>query len=238
MNRFTKMAGATLVGASLVALTGCQHSDDDADHDHDMDDMVSYEVKVINLTSNQPMTPVAIVAHENGYHMWQLGSAANGHFEYLAEGGDTSHVIGVADSDAMVVETAVAGTAPFTPGASVMADITLHAHSGIQVTVASMLANTNDGFAGATVDISGLAMGESVSMMMPVYDAGTEANTETAATLPGMSGEGYNAARDDLHDVVTVHAGVVSSDDGLSTSALNESHRWNGPAAKLVVTRK
>jgi hypothetical protein len=102
-----------------------------------------------------------------------------------------------------------------------------------------MLANTNDAFTGIrNWNIGGLAVGDSNSIMARVYDAGTEANSETVDSMPGPAamGEGFNVVRDDL-DRLTVHSGVVTADDGLLTSALNESHRWLGQAAKVMVTR-
>jgi len=70
------------------------------------------------------------------------------------------------------------------------------------------------------------------------YDAGTEANSETAATIPGPAagGEGYNSTRDD-RDTVGGHPGVISADDGLTGSALDASHRFDNPVARITITR-
>jgi len=109
----------------------------------------------------------------------------------------------------------------------------------LHVSVASMLVNTNDAFTGiGAYDLSGLEAGDSVMMSLPVYDAGTEANSETAASIPGPAagGEGYNEERE-ARNTVAKHAGVVSAADGLSTSALNESHRFALTVAKVMVTR-
>lgn len=86
--------------------------------------------------------------------------------------------------------------------------------------------------------IGDLAVGESKTIYAHPYDAGTEENTETASTIPGPAGggEGFNAQRLD-RDFVSAHSGVVTSDDGLATSALDESHRFLAPVAKIVVTR-
>jgi hypothetical protein len=102
-----------------------------------------------------------------------------------------------------------------------------------------MLVNTNDGFVGETqLDIGSLAIGESLNMNMAVWDAGTEANDESAATIPGPAagGEGYNSVRDD-NDRVSFHAGVISQDDGLASSVLNATHRFLNPGARLTITR-
>ena len=114
---------------------------------------------------------------------------------------------------------------------------------GLRVTVLTMLVNTNDAIAAVNGgDISGMAVGESRTWMANTYDTGTEANTETAATIPGPAStvqnkEGFNAARDDIRDEVHLHAGVVTSDDGLSTSALKYLHRWDNPAMQVIVKR-
>lgn len=69
-------------------------------------------------------------------------------------------------------------------------------------------------------------------------EGGTEANSETAVSIhgPAGGGEGFNAARDDS-DVIVVHPGVITSSDGLTTSALDESHGWRNPVALIEVTR-
>lgn len=220
----------------LLGLGGCFHDSDD--DDMMMDETPSYQVKLINLTNGQPMTPVAVIAHKAGYHAWHLGAAASTGLEKLAEGGDTSDFLDAAMMNDMVITTATAGSGPFLPGSSEMTTIKTSMNSDLHITVASMLANTNDAFTGAlSVDVSDLAKGESKAMLTHVYDAGTEANTETAGTLPASGGQGFNSTRDDSINKVLVHAGVVTEDDGLTSSDLGEEHRWNGPAAKLVISR-
>ena len=102
-----------------------------------------------------------------------------------------------------------------------------------------MLVNTNDAFTGVNAGpIGDLEVGESKTFLSQPWDAGTEGNIETAATIPGPAGggEGYNMARDD-QDFIAVHLWVVTEDDGLVTSVLDESHRFLGPVARFVLTR-
>ena len=226
-----------LLAVMLVTmLAACNHDDDD---DDDMQSMTSYEITVVNASNGQPLTPVAVVAHTSGYQAFMLGSSASVGLEMLAEGGDVSQFITDADADANVVTTASSVNGPFGPGATEMVTVDVTPNSNLQISVVAMLANTNDAFTGlANVSVGNLMMGESISKMAHVFDAGTEGNSETAATMPGPAagGEGFNAMRDDT-DFVSIHAGVVTSDDGLTTSALNESHRWLGAAAKITITR-
>lgn len=233
--RLPSYLAVACISAGLLTLSGCQHDDDD-------DDMVvqaTYEITVHNLTNGQPFTPLGVVVHESGYMAWQLGETVSTGLETLAESGDPSGFLAEADADAAVAMSASSSNGPFGPGSSETVSITVDHSASLQLTVASMLANTNDAFTGVrNWDIGGLAIGDSASTMTRVFDAGTEANSETMGSMPGPAagGEGFNAARDDLN-LLTIHGGVVTADDGLMTSALDESHRWLGQAAKVVVKR-
>lgn len=232
-----KLLGLPVLMLSLsLMLSACSDDDDD---DEPMPVSVSYQVEVYNISNNQPLTPLAVVLHGADYSPWSLASAASAGLEQLAEGGDPSAFIAEADAAADVYATAT-GEGVFTPGASSQVMISAQQHSDMRLSLATMLANTNDAFTGvAKLDIRDLAMGESKSMMLKVMDAGTEDNSEATGTIPGPAdmGTGYESARDDMLDKVRIHAGVLSVDEGLSSSVLNESHRWNGPVAKVVVTR-
>ena len=108
------------------------------------------------------------------------------------------------------------------------------------VSLVTMLVNTNDAITAArNVDISSLQVGDSMRFTTLSYDPGTEANSEAAGSMPGPAdgGEGFNAARDDIADQVTLHGGVVTSDDGLTTSVLNQSHRWDNPVLRVTISR-
>lgn len=231
MNQGKKLPLLLLASLGLV-LGACSDDDDDKPPQ-----TASFEVTVYNLSANQPLTPPAVLLHQQSYSPWMLGSAASDGLEMLAEGGDTTQLVSDANMDSMVYSSAT-GDAVFTPGNSTTISISATASSDMRLSIASMLAFTNDAFAGASsVDVSGLASGQSKTMMLKVMDAGTEANTEASGTMPGPGGTGFEMARDDLFDAVHIHPGVVSMDDGLGTSVLNETHRWNGPVAKLTITR-
>lgn len=219
---------AIALGSALL-LQGCNDNDNNAASDR------SFNVEVTNLSNHQPFAPVAAILHKSAYDGFSLGAMASNGLELLAEAGDPNGFITEANSDNNVLNGA-SGTAAIAPGDSETIKV-----QGIspqpRLSLAGMLVNTNDGFIGLDgVDISGLAIGESLVLHARVYDAGTEANTETTATVPGLGGEGMNAARDD-RDFIAVHPGVVSMDDGLTTSALDASFRFDNPAARIVITR-
>lgn len=103
-----------------------------------------------------------------------------------------------------------------------------------------MLVNTNDAFAGLrSIDVSGLAIGDAITLNAKAYDAGTELDSESAGTMPGPAdgGEGFNANRSDVNNFVRGHGGVVTADDGLSSSVLNQSHRFDNPGMIVTIKR-
>lgn len=71
------------------------------------------------------------------------------------------------------------------------------------------------------------------------YDAGTEANSESTETVPGPAagGEAYNPDRDDRNNFVAMHAGIISGDDGLSTSVLTYQQKFDNPVMSVTITR-
>lgn len=195
----------------------------------------TFEVRLTNLTTNQALAPMALILHKTGYHAYVLGQPASEGLEFLAEAGPPTQLLAEAEADARVVD-AVAGGGIIGPGASGTATVSTD-KTGLLISLASMLINTNDGFVGldATL-VDGFKVGESLTLYIRAYDAGTEANSETAATVAGQGGELFNAARDDVN-YVSVHPGVVSMDDGLATSALDQSYRFDNPAAMVQITR-
>lgn len=223
-------SSASLLGIlSLSALLGA------CSDDNDPAPMLSYEVTVQNLSENQPLSPVAAQLHTENYRGWNLGSPASDGLELLAEGGDNSTFLATQTH----VVSSQSGTGIIVPGGSESLTLVSMGSAGLQLTVATMLVNSNDAFAGTTgTDISSLATGESLSLNLPLYDAGTEMNDELAAHIPGPAGngEGFAAARNDV-DYVAMHPGFVSADDGYAESALNASHKVDAPVARLTITR-
>lgn len=192
-----------------------------------------YSITLTNLTYAQPLSPVAVALHGDT-KMWQVGQAASIALEKLAEGGDNADFIALTSN---MATTTSEGVVP--PGASVTLDISTTEPMTTYLTVATMLVNTNDAFSGLTgVDISTLTLNQEKSWRLNVYDAGTELNNEAVGTIPGPAdgGVGFDAMRNDI-DVISYHPGVVSKDDGLSSSVLTQAHRFDNPAVKLTITR-
>ena len=194
---------------------------------------VEYQVTVSNLTNAQPLSPVTVVLHQQG-NLWQIGQPASAMLEALAESGDNSALL---SSQMVLAGAAHDGILP--PGEQVQVSVTTTDENAVMLSLATMLVNTNDGFSGLNaVMVHGLAVGDSLSFNAPVYDAGTEGNSEMPGTIPGPAdgGEAFNAARDDV-DYVALHPGVVGSDDGLTDSVLTSMHKFDNPAVKVTISR-
>jgi len=235
---------ALVASALTLALSAC--SDDDNTQAIEPPPVVvtppptpveySYTVTVTNLTNAQPLSPIAVLLHGNTGEnaMWKTGARASVPLEKLAEGGD--------NADFLADESAIANQASddvVLPGMSTSVIITSTDLIANYFTVATMLVNTNDAFSGLTgIDISSLAIDENKSWNINAYDSGTELNNEAAGTMPGPAdgGIGYDSTRDDV-DFVGYHSGVVSQDDGLSSSVLTQAHRFDNPVIKVTIIR-
>jgi len=199
----------------------------------------TFRISVTNLTANQPLSPLAVIAHKDTYHAFMDGQPASSGLEILAEGGDNSTLLAAAEADSAHLDSN-SGSGAIGPGATSSVEVSVTEGSMAHLSLVSMLVNTNDGFTALNAyDVSGLTLNQSQSMMLPAWDAGTEANSEASGTIPGPAdgGEGYNAARDDLVNFVAIHRGVISADDGLNSSILDESHRFDNPVARVMIER-
>lgn len=231
--RFSKSLIILALSASLAA---CGDSDNNEVEVTDpVMPVMSYEftVQVTNLTNAQPLSPIAAIAHSEGM-LWQIGEPASAALELMAEGGDNSELL--ATDFAMASSSA---ESPLPPGEQVTLMLSTEQLNSLKISLATMLVNTNDAFTGLNaIDVSSLAVNESLSRTSFAYDAGTEANSEAQGTIPGSadSGEGYNERRDDINRVA-MHPGVVSQDDGLTNSVLTSQHKFDNPVARITITR-
>ena len=232
---------SSLALSSSILLTACGGSDNDNDAPAETESPTTeinaiYEVTVTNATNAQPLSPPAFIIHNDGYPAWETGVAASPGLEILAESGSPEDFISEKQDYAL---TDTAGDNAIIPGANASVSLETEWNEGLQITVATMLVNTNDAFTGTTgFAIGQLAVGESISQLTRIYDAGTEENSETSESIPGpaANGEGYNSERE-TSDFVAIHSGVVTQDDGLSTSVLTEAHRFDNGAMVVRIER-
>ncbi|MBT1444026.1 spondin domain-containing protein [Shewanella sp. JM162201] len=227
----------SLLALALLGLGACSDSDNMAPIEPPPPPQVamqSFEVTVTNLTANQPMSPLALISHDDNVKLWQIGESASVALEQVAEAGNSSGFDSLSGVNAVV-----RGAGMLPPGMSETLMLTLEEDKVDALSLLTMLVNTNDGFSGINaMDIDSMEKGSAKTLTLMAYDAGTEANSEAKGSIPGPAdgGEGFNAARDDVNRV-HVHPGVISQDDGLTGSVLNASHRFDNPVLKVTVRR-
>ena len=244
-----KINRLTLFTLGLVLLSGC--------HDEDPSSVVTppivtppdvpavgapamdpsgriYTTRIENNTAGQPFSTPLVLEHNEDYSLFQFGMQASVPLEHLTEGGDNQPLMDTV-SDENDLFNAVEGSGVVAPGS--YQNVMLMPGS-THITVAGMLVNTNDAFFAQKIDLSSLAVGESIHFEAPILDSGTEDNTETALTIPGPAGNGVGFApqRNDVNRI-TVHRGVISQQDGLVGSVLNATERFLNSPAKISITR-
>ena len=231
MRKLSKSLTALALGTAVL-FTGCDDTMDSENPGNGTPDVNTtklFEVSVVNLTAGQPFSPVTVLAHDSAYKMFAMGAPASSALETMAEGGDNSALLGT-------VMHSTAGEGVLTPGSTEKLSIALD--DAKQLTITGMLVQTNDTFlAYQGIDISNLKLNGVWKSEVRAYDAGTEKNTESASTVPAQGGEGYNVARDDAANFVSISSGVVTQADGLSTSALSELQRFDNGVAFVKITR-
>jgi len=242
------LSTAVLAGSLLVTACGGSSSSNNGSANNNptgnSDQDYVFTIEVTNLTYAQPLSPPAIVLHDSSYQLFSEGLEASIGLEELAESGSNASLIEEAQSYDSVIRT-IAGGSIILPGSSEEFTLRLDADldavlAESEISLVTMLVNTNDAFTGEkNIDISAFEINQSKSYNGPVWDSGTEENSETAASIPGpaANGEGFNSSRENDVNKVIFHAGVVSMDDGLASSALTQAHRFDQPASRIRVTR-
>jgi len=192
-----------------------------------------FDVTITNITKAQTITPILVFSHRAGVKLFSLGQSASVEMEELAESGYLVDLMALLEANPDVGEVAAAPSS-LKSGESV----TLTVASGDlynQVSMAAMLIPTNDGFFSVVGATS--SMGKPITIYAPAYDAGTEANDELCAHIPGPPevcgfGEGYNPSRDGAEGFIHVHEAIHGVGD-LAAS----TYDWRNPVAQVEIVR-
>ena len=190
-------------------------------------EMATYRITVTNGTLHQVITPPLIVTHKASFQLFQIGQPASEALATLAETGNNQPLLGEVESTHGIYDV-VAGSSVIPPGQSASFDI--RAPRSAHISLAGMLASTNDGF----VALNNMAMPrKQASYAAYVYDAGSETNNESCAYVPGppCTADSGNAS-DDGEGYVSFHNGIHGGGD------LNPKHLdWRGPVAAVSIQR-
>ena len=182
-----------------------------------------YQVKIENLTANQILSPPVFISHDASYKLFGLHKFAGTEVRLIAEMGDTGPAVMRATYSRRAFDVQTAGA--ILPGESVT--VTVRSPRWARLSLATMLVQTNDGFVGVNgLRLRGL---DTRSFELRALDAGTEANNEMAAYVPGPPFGG--TMRDPTHQRIQYHAGIQGGAD-LDPA----TYGWTGPVARVTVT--
>ncbi len=188
-----------------------------------------YEVTITNVTRGQIFSPALVVSHTMNTSLFELGQRANSALALRAEEGDNSMLLQSLGQNPDVLDSR-SDTGPLMPGASTTVTVASEPGLGL-ISVAGMLVSTNDAF--YSVRAIPLPQSVPITVFARAYDAGTEANSEDCAFIPGPPCG--NAVHDPspAEGYVFVHAGV----HGLAS--LDAAERdWRDVVAQITIERK
>jgi len=141
-----------------------------------------FEVTITNLTATQILSAPIVTSHSDATRMFVPGMPASMELQALAEDGDNSGLAMSMGADLEVLDV-VTYPGNILPGTSMTMNVTLDAFHR-HLSMASMLVTTNDAFFG----VDSITMDNSVDSAVffaPVFDAGSEANSEDGMYIPG-----------------------------------------------------
>ncbi len=189
----------------------------------------TYRVTIENLTppGSQPLSPAGVVVHGPHADVWSVGQPATAAVAAIAEDAGVPIFVDTYAQTPGVSHAAVGGGGAIPPGAS--DSFEFEARPGQRLSLVSMLVNTNDAFTGLDAIVLGRP---SQQFEVGAYDAGTEANNEDPAFIPGPVG-GNPGVRDPEGDVIRPHGGIVGLPGGIDPAI----YGWDDPVARITVER-
>lgn len=229
MYKPTRVIQTLMMTAALLTTAALADDDDDSDDRRKL----AYEVTITNVTKGQVFSPPVLVTHRSSIALFKVGEPALDELATVAEDGAGAPLAALLRGLPQVDE-AQANSAPILPGASAIFEIEAGRRIDVLSTV-GMLVNTNDAF--FAVDSAALPRwrGGSRTVYALAFDAGSEANNEDCAFVPGPAcpaGSGNARATDGAEGFVHVHNGV----HGIADLAA-DAYDWRNPVAKVTIRR-
>lgn len=224
-----------LIGASAIVAIGGGTGVALASHGHGGGER-TYSVTVTNATLGQPFSPPFLAVHGRHADLWSVGDVANHAVAAIAEDANNDPAIMLAGKIRGVkhaftgIDRGASAPAPIGPGGTQTYTVTTKGRYD-RLSLLTMLVNTNDGLTGLDSVRLPDGMGTSMRYDKMAYDAGSEANNEKAAFIPGPVG-GNRFVRDPEGDVIRMHPGVTGGNDLDPVT-----HRVSGTVATITITR-
>ncbi|MCY4578241.1 MAG: spondin domain-containing protein [Chloroflexi bacterium] len=194
---------------------------------------IDYEVSVTNLMPGQILSPIVVATHtKDNAPLFSLGQPSSAELAAMAEDADTSGLMALwSDNDEVNdLQVLTLDDGPIPPGQTAMGVVNVDGEA-TRLSLASMLVSTNDGF----ISLNGMSLVGVVdrSVRVPVYDSGSEANSENCDFIPGPPCGNHLHDDSGAEGFVHIHSGVHGG-GGLTPSL----HDWHNPAALITIKRK
>lgn len=205
-----------------------------------------YRVTVRDATLGQPLSPPVIATHTAAFQLFELGpvpmmgDAGYDLYFGLAAVAETGYPFHLRDAVAAAdgVWEAVALPPVLHPGESNSTTISASGNAKY-LSIASMLGRTNDGFWALRGVALPRGVGDTVRYFADGYDAGSEANAESAGTVGGGDGDdgesGFGINDGSGEGFISVHAGIhgVGGAGGLDPAVDD----WRDPVVEVTIER-
>ena len=172
-----------------------------------------FQITVKNLTKGQVLTMPLAVVHAASQRLFKLDEEASRGLGILAEDGATGPLVGeLASRGSRRIEFYKVSATNVMPGKSVSFIVKAKNPRRARFSLVSMLATTNDTFVAANA--VKFPKEGSETIVLGNYDAGTEFNSESCATVPGPPC-GSHDARDteNAEGKVTKSEGLTGNGD-------------------------
>lgn len=187
----------------------------------------TYDVTITNLTKGQIFSPPVVYTHRSSFDLFTPGEPAIPELAGLAEDAASDPLVALLSAEPKVGDVAVGGGVVL-PGESATVRIRAWGRAR-NISALGMLVTTNDAFFAA--ERRGPAI--SNTTYATAWDAGSEANTQDCAHIPGPPcGSGGVRVEDGAEGFVYVHSGI--QDRG---SLSSEDFDWNNPVAKITIRK-
>lgn len=221
MNKFINSAGQLMLVALLMFTSSQALASGSSD----------FHVTITNLTNRINFTPILVTSHRRPVAIFELGTPASDDLAAIAEDGDIGPLTTTLNHNDSVVDVQDSGGL-LGPGESVTVVVRGN-HGARYISVASMMLPTNDGFIG--LNNAKVSKRGDMTFDSPGYDAGSEANDELCANIPGPTCGGVGPSpgdNDGDEGFVHIHRGM--HDIGDLSSAVYD---WRNPVARITVSR-
>ena len=187
----------------------------------------SYEVTITNLTGGQILSPPIVYSHRGRFELFTPGEEAIPELASVAEDAASDDLLALLGAEPWVADVSI-GDNVVMPGESMTVGI--QAPWGYRhVSALGMLVTTNDAFFAASTWVPFYG----TKVYAQAWDAGSEANTQDCAHIPGPPcGNGGVRVEDGAEGFIYIHGGI--QDRGSLDPAM---HDWRNPVAKVQIRR-